>query len=109
MDGDHGQKGMVGMVKDVADDGLSLRLTRGNAFPCWNVEITWPHRTRYEGTRSQHIVLVSQFSGSSLLKGLPFAMGPGSSSMILSIPIPPLVWVLGESLFFHAIPTLKNT
>jgi hypothetical protein len=45
----------------------------------------------------RHIVPVSQFLGSSLLEWSLFAMGPGSSSMILSIHISPLVWVLGVS------------
>jgi hypothetical protein len=44
MNQDHGQKGMVGIVKGIG--GIILELH------CWYGEITWLDETRYEGIRS---------------------------------------------------------
>jgi hypothetical protein len=89
---------MVGMDKDVAD--IIIELYKGECLMSLVLECrdTWSNRTRYEGSRLWEIVPVSQFSESSLLEWSSFAMGPGSSSMIPSIPISPLVWILVELL-----------
>ncbi len=113
MDGDHGQKGMVGMAKDIGVLILELykRECLMSLLECGDHK----HGQMEQGMKVQGhntaIVLVTQFSGLPLLESSSFSMGPGSSSS--HDPIDSYISIgLGcrcVIISFHAVKKLKNT
>jgi hypothetical protein len=97
MNGDHWQKGMVGIVKGFGETILELnkRECLISLLECWDDVVRQNMVWRYKVIA--HCAGITIF-GIPTIRAIVIFYGPGSSAIILATPISPLVQDVGESL-----------